>query len=115
MSFKPFFHHYNRGAGYIHERQQRGFTMYIRPLFPQEIREAVLKHSLTPDEAKHRLIATSAVFCAAADAFVKAEGRIRAEADDIKIINKRDLPKYVAATSDRCSWSLVTTTTSCGT
>jgi hypothetical protein len=92
--FKPFFIHRHHPAGKMPNRNPRGFTALISPV--------VGINSDFGDErniADMRFVQMQVVFCSPKDQFVKKEGRRLAAEAHIESINKRDVPRMLAALS----------------
>ena len=79
--FKPFFIHRHHPAGKMPNRNPRGFTALISP------------------SSMDRHVNMQVVFCSPKDQFVKKEGRRLAAEAHIESINKRDVPRMLAALS----------------
>lgn len=80
--FKPFFIHRHQPAGKLPNRNPRGFTALI-----------------SPDLGNHRMVHMQVTFCSPKDQFVKKEGRRLAAEAAIETLNKRDVPRMLAALS----------------
>ncbi len=82
--FKPFFIH--RQVSHLLKPKFRGFTAYVEQ---------------DPDNS--RMLRVRVSYCSRKDAFCKATGRAAALAKDSwTVINKRDLPKWVANSMNVC-------------
>lgn len=79
--FKPFYIHRHYPAGKLPNRNPRGFTALISP-------SAIGRH-----------VNMQVTFCSPKDQFVKKDGRRLAALAKIESINKRDVPRMLAALS----------------
>lgn len=86
--FKPFFIHRNHAPGKMSSRQSRGFTLKISP-YPEDDKIALVQGTL----------------CSPKDEFCKRLGRSQAEQSKPEKINKRDVPRLLAAMSASCGWA----------
>ena len=90
--FKPFYIHRHHPAGKMPNRNPRGFTALISP--------AIVDGGPDGDNyVEDRFVNMQVVFCSPKDQFVKKEGRRLAAEAHIETINKRDVPRMLAALS----------------
>ena len=87
-TFKPFFIHRHHAPGHLPNRSPRGFTALISP-------------AINTDQigVNDRMVNMQVTFCSPKDQFVKKEGRRLAALAKIETLNKRDVPRMLAALS----------------
>lgn len=89
--FKPFYVHLNKGPGKMPNRTPRGFTAKVSP-HPDDPRKTIMQGT----------------FCSPKDEFNKKQGRATADKAVTTEINRRDVPRMLAAMAQVCGYEMHT-------